>query len=373
MTEIANEDIGSSRQRRYVLAGVVVALGVVTGGILLEVLGTILLSLTVAYVLMPVQRWFVRRGLTEWTGALAATLVGFVTATAVSMPLVVALYFRLEQVVDAVTALPPELSVSAFGMTYAVETGQVQATALEFVQAAATAFALALPVLAIKFALFAVLLFGLLLKGDAAGRAAIAPVPYAYRDVVHALARRARETLYAIYVLQVATSIATLAVAYPLFWALGYEAALTLAIAAAVLQFVPIIGPSMLVVPIALYHVAAGELVAAALLATLGLVLIAWLPDVAVRPRLARRSAGLPGSLYFVGFTGGLFTLGAIGVVVGPLLVAVFVEAVDLLADEVNGNATFTDLVEDDSADSSSDTDEPAQTLEEPDSKFADD
>jgi len=373
VTETANEDIGSSRQRRYVLAGIVVVLGVVTGGILLEVLGTILLSLTVAYVLVPVQRWFVRRGLTEWTGALDATLVGFGVALAVSTPLVVAFYFRLEQVVDAVMALPRELSVSLFGLTYAIETGQVQATVLEFVQGAAASLALALPVLAIKAALFGVLLFGILLKGDAAGRAAIAPVPHAYRDIVHALARRARETLYAIYVLQVATSIATLAVAYPLFWALGYEAALTLAIAAAVLQFVPIIGPSMLVVPIALYHVAAGDLVAATLLATLGLVLIAWLPDVAVRPRLARRSAGLPGSLYFVGFTGGLFTLGAIGVVVGPLLVAVFVEAVDLLADEVNGDATFTDLAEGDHEGPASDTDETAQTFEEPDSKVADD
>ena len=373
MTDLANGATGSSHQRRYVLAGLVVVLGVVTGGILLEVLGTILLALTVAYVLVPVQRWFVRRGLTEWTGALAATLVGFGVTLAVSTPLVVALYFRLEDVVDTLAALPRELSVSAVGMTYAIETGQIQAAALEFVQGAATSFALALPVLAIKFALFVVLLFGLLLKGDAAGRAAIAPVPYEYRDVVYALARRTRETLYAIYVLQVATSIATFAAAYPLFWVLGYEAALTLAIAAAVLQFVPIIGPSMLVVPIALYHVAVGDLVAAALLGTLGLVLIAWLPDVAVRPRLARRSAGLPGSLYFVGFTGGLFTLGAIGVVVGPLLVAVFVEAVDLLADEVNGDATFTDLVEDDHDNPATDPDETETTFEEPDSKAADD
>jgi len=373
VTGSGNENAGLSRQRRYVLAGIVFALGVVTGGILLEVLGTILLALTVAYVLVPVQRWFVRRGLTEWTGALAATLVGFGVALAVSTPLVVVFSLRLEQVVNAVAALPRELSVSAFGMTYAIETGAVQTAALEFVQGAATSFALALPVLAIKFALFVVLLFGLLLKGDAAGRAAIAPVPYEYRDVVYALARRARETLYAIYVLQVATSIATFAAAYPLFWGLGYEAALTLAIAAAVLQFVPIIGPSMLVIPIALYHVAVGDLVAAALLSTLGLVLIAWLPDVAVRPRLARRSAGLPGSLYFVGFTGGLFTLGAIGVVVGPLLVAVFVEAVDLLADEVNGDATFTDLVEDDHEGPARNPDETETTFEEPDSKAADD
>jgi predicted PurR-regulated permease PerM len=370
-TTFGNES--ADRRRPYVLAGVVVALGVVTAAILLEVLGTILFALTVAYVLMPVQGWLVRRGLTEWTGALAATLIGFVTAVAVFSPLVIALYVRLEQVVDLVASLPREPSVSVFGMTYTIEAGQVQSSVLDFLSGAATSFALELPVLAIKFALFVVLLFGLLLKGSEAGRAAIAPVPHDYRDIVYALARRARETLYAIYVLQLATSLATLAVAYPLFRALGYEAAMTLAIAAAVLQFVPIIGPSMLVVPITLYHVAVGDLVAATLIGVLGLGLIAWLPDVAVRPRLARRSAGFSGSLYFVGFTGGLFTLGAIGVVVGPLIVAVFVEAVDLLADEVNSDATFTELIEDNPEEPPTDLGETETTFEDSSSRIADD
>ncbi len=336
----------TDRNRRYVLAGIVAVLGIVTGAILLEVLGTILLALTVAYVLMPVQAWLVRRGLTEWTAAASATLVGFVSAVVVFSPIFVTLYVRIDQVIAIVEGLPREIPVAAFGMTYVIEVVEVQQLAVTVLRDIGFAFATQLPVIAIKFALFVILLFALLLKGDEAGRAAIAPVPRAYRDVVYALAKRARETLYAIYVLQLATSVATLFIGYGLFWALGYEMPFTLALIAAILQFVPIIGPSLLVVPIALYHVAAGELLAAVLVGVLGISLVAWLPDVAVRPRLARRSAGLPGSLYFVGFTGGLFTLGAIGIVVGPLIVAVFVEAVELLADEVNTESSFSDIVE---------------------------
>ena len=334
----------TNRDRRYVLAGVVGVLGLITGAILLEVLGTILFALTVAYVLLPVHGWLVRRGLTEWTAAVAATLIGFTGAIAVFSPIVVTLYFRIDQVMGVIEDVPREIPVEAFDVAYTIEVAEVQSLALDFLSGVAVSFASALPVLAIKFALFVILLFAILLKGDAAGRAAIAPVPHAYRDVVYALAKRARETLYAIYVLQLATSVATLLIGYPLFWLLGYEAAFTLAIIAAILQFVPIIGPSLLIVPIALYHVAAGELLAAVLVGVLGIGLVAWFPDVGVRPRLARRSAGLPGSLYFIGFTGGLFTLGAIGIVVGPLIVAVFVEAVELLADEVNSDATFAEL-----------------------------
>lgn len=321
--------------RRRVLAGVVAVLGILTAAILLEVLGTILFAITVAYVLVPAQRWFVRRGLSEWLAAAAATILGLAGAVTVFVPLFVTIYYRLDAVVALVRDLPNELSVTAFGETVVVETADVQAVAGDYLLAIGSAAISALPVLAIKFALFVLLLFALSLKGHAAARAAIAPVPNEYRDIVGALSARARETLYAIYVLQVGTSIATLVAAYSVFAVLGYEAAFTLAMIAAILQFVPIIGPSMLVLPIAGYHVATADLQAAALVAVLGLGLVAWLPDLAVRPRLARRSAGLPGSLYFIGFTGGLFTLGAIGVVIGPLVVAVFVEAVDLLAAEV--------------------------------------
>ncbi|NGM68699.1 AI-2E family transporter [Natronolimnobius sp. AArcel1] len=329
------------------LAGIVLVLGVITGAILLEVLSTILLALTVAYVLLPVHAWLVRRGLSEWLSAVVATMIGFASALAVFSPLVGTLYFRLEEVIALIEGLPDEIPVTAFDVTYVIEVAHVQSLAVDALTSIGASVALALPVLAIKFALFVILLFALLLKGDAAGRAAIAPVPHDYRDIVYALARRTRETLYAIYVLQLATSLATLVIAYPLFWGLGYEMAFTLALIAAILQFVPIIGPSLLIAPIALYHVAAGELMAATLVGVLGIAFVAWLPDIAVRPRLARRSAGLPGSLYFVGFTGGLFTLGAIGIVVGPLIVAVFVEAVDLLADEVNGDVSLETLAED--------------------------
>lgn len=106
-------------------------------------------------------------------------------------------------------------------------------------------------------------------------------------------------------------------IAVPLFWALGYRAPFVLGIVAAVLQFVPIVGPSFLILPLAIYQIAVGDLVAAALVGGLGLVFVAWLPDAAVRPRLAHRTADLPGSLYFVGFTGGLFTLGPVGIVAG--------------------------------------------------------
>ncbi|MFP9061827.1 AI-2E family transporter [Natrialbaceae archaeon A-chndr2] len=335
-----------SPDRRYVLGGIVVLLGFVTGAILLEVLGTILFALTVAYVLVPVSNWLERRGLTPWFAAVGATIVGFIGAFAVFAPIFVTLYLRRGELLAFIQTIPDEIliAVPLLESTMTLESAEVQRLITAQVQDIALSMGAAAPELAIKLALFVLLLFGLLLKGDAAGQAAIAPVPHDYRDIVGALDKRARETLYAIYVLQAGTSVATLLIGYPLFLLLGYESAFIMAFIAALLQFVPIIGPSLLIVPLAAFHVTMGEIGAAILLTVLGIGLVAWFPDVAVRPRLARRSVGLPGSLYFVGFTGGLFTLGAIGIVVGPLIVAVFVESVDLLSEEVNADVTLSDF-----------------------------
>lgn len=64
------------------------------------------------------------------------------------------------------------------------------------------------------------------------------------------------------------------------------------------------------------------------------LIAIGLLPDVLVRPRLATRRAQLSASLYFVGFVGGVVTVGVIGVTAGPLVVALLVEVVTLLSDD---------------------------------------
>jgi predicted PurR-regulated permease PerM len=171
---------------------------------------------------------------------------------------------------------------------------------------------------------------------ERARTAIIAVVPREYRDVVRSLNRRTRETLFAIYVLQAATALGTFLIALPVFYVLGYGFPFTLATVAAVLQFIPILGPSLVVVSLTGYHVALGQLPQAVAIFVLGGVLIAWLPDVLIRPRLASETAHLPGGLYFVGFVGGLLTLGPVGVIAGPLVVALVLELAGLVSTELN-------------------------------------
>jgi predicted PurR-regulated permease PerM len=84
------------------------------------------------------------------------------------------------------------------------------------------------------------------------------------------------------------------------------------------------------------FHLSAGQFVSAILVLVVGGFFVAWLPDILIRPRLAERAANLSAGVYFIGFVGGLLSMGAIGVIAGPLVVALVVEAATLLSAELN-------------------------------------
>jgi predicted PurR-regulated permease PerM len=182
--------------------------------------------------------------------------------------------------------------------------------------------------------LFTLVVYAALRRPHTIRRALLRPVPGRYHDVVLAFHERTRSILYAIYVLQAAVAFGTFLIGYVTFVLLGYESAFTLAVIGGVLQFIPILGPSFLVAALAGVEILAGDVTGAVTLLAVGFVVIGFLPDALIRPRLARLTTGMPGSLYFVGFTGGVLSVGIVGLVAGPVVVALLAEAVSLLTDE---------------------------------------
>ncbi|MFC6827099.1 AI-2E family transporter [Halopelagius fulvigenes] len=328
-----------SRNRRYVLGGLFVLFAVVAGVLLWQVVGTVFFAITVAYLLSPVRRRLVARGLSRRWASAAATAFAFLATVAVLSPLAVAVVLRLDELLALFELVPEVIHVELFGFVYEATLDQLITLVSVWLQTVARQSAAAAPVLLLKATLFTLLVFSLLFYEEEARSAALAVVPPSYRGVAQSLNGRARETLLAIYVLQAATAAGTFVLALPVFYLLGYQYAVTLATAAAVLQFVPIVGPSFLLAGLGAYHLAVGQTVQALLVVLGGGFVIGWLPDVLIRPRLARRTADIPGSLYFVGFFGGLLTLGPIGIVAGPLVVGLVVESATLLSEELNEGA----------------------------------
>jgi len=321
-----------TRQQLLVLLAVVT--GLLTLVILSRVLSTVFFAITVAYVLYPLREFLVGRGINRRVAAALSTLVAFAAAAALAVPVIWSLYRRRAELLAFLRALPDVIEIDLFDTVYVLDLASAVVTIRQFVTAIAVDVAGETPELGLKLFLFALLVYALLLRPTATQTVVYRTVPDSYHDVVTRLHERVRDTLYAIYVLQGATALGTFLVAFVVFTLLGYDSAFALAALAGILQFIPIIGPSVVILTVAATDVFAGDVPGAIALTVVGLVFVGFLPDAVVRPQLAPYTAGIPGSLYFVGFTGGVLSVGLVGFIAGPLVVALFVESMDLLAAE---------------------------------------
>jgi predicted PurR-regulated permease PerM len=317
--------------RTRLLVLTLVAFVMLSAFVLADVLYTLVFAITVAYALLPPRRMLVDRGYSQRVATAVVTTVATVGVVAIVTPAVYVLYRRRSTLFDLLKTLPAAIPIELWGVSVVVETAPLVSAAQSVIRDIALSTASATAVLSLKALLFAVVVYGLLLKPGTARVVAFGLVPNDGHDVLLRYHDRIHETLVGIYLVQAATALGTGAVGYVVFALLGYDAALTLAVLAGLLQFIPVIGPSVVVMGLAGLDVIAGNTPRAAMVLVIGLFVIGFLPDAVLRPRFAG-VAHLPTTLYFVGFVGGVLTLGPIGFVVGPLVVALLVETVSQLS-----------------------------------------
>lgn len=107
-------------------------------------------------------------------------------------------------------------------------------------------------------------------------------------------------------------------------WALGVEAALLWGVMMGLLSLLPIVGAALVWLPVALYFLVIGAV-------WQGLALIAWgllvvgLADNLLRPMLVGRDTQLPDAVVMITTLGGIAVFGLHGLVLGPVIAALFV------------------------------------------------
>jgi predicted PurR-regulated permease PerM len=300
---------------------------------LLEVLGTLFFAITVAYVVLPVKRWIVAKGVPNRLSTAIATCFVFIAAIAIVAPLLTVVYQRRDLLLTYLQDLPATVTIETFGFTYILEIGDVIPVVRTVLTDTALSLARAAPLLLTKLFLFTFIVYALMLKPDVIRRALIRVVPTEHESDLRIFHERLRNTLYGIYVVQAATAVGTFVIALVVFSILGYEAFLAFAVFAGILQFIPILGPSLLVIAISAGEYVSGHPESAAVTLVVGLVVIGALPDLILRPLLAQRTADLAPSLYFIGFIAGGLSWGAVGVIAGPVVIAILIQAFEIASE----------------------------------------
>jgi predicted PurR-regulated permease PerM len=318
--------------REKVLVGLLVATGILAIAVLWNVVETVFFAITVAYVLYPARRRLVDRGLSRRIASALITTAAFLAVVVLLAPIVLTLFQRRNSIIALLNDLPEDLPIELFGFVVTIDIGSlVDATAV-WLRSLAISLAADAVFIILLLSMFTIVLYGLLLRPQAVGESVFEIAPSEYHDIIMAVHERIAGTLYAIYVIQAATAVITFPIAFVVFYVLGYPDIFILSVIAAILQFIPILGPGILALGLGGYDMLIGMPQRAVGIVVLGPLLIGLLPDILVRPRLASSHAHLPASLYFVGFVGGVLTVGVIGIIAGPLAIALLVEIVGLLS-----------------------------------------
>ena len=323
--------------RQRTLGVLLVAIAALAAVILTEILQTVVFAITVAYVLYPLRQQLTQRGLSRRGASAIATVVAFLVVVVLIAPVLYVMYRRRGELFGILERLPETVPISAGGFELVVEVAPLLDATQVWVRQVAIAVAGSAPRHVLSLAVFSFLVYGLLYRPGAVRRAAFRIVPPEYHDIPTRLHLRTRTTLYSIYVIQAATAAATFVLAFVLFSALGYSSPFSLAVVAGILQFIPILGPSLLIVALAASDLLIGASVRAAIVLLSGLVVVSFIPDAVIRTRLAARTGKISSGLYFVGFVGGILTVGPIGLIVGPLVVSLLLEVVELLSEREFG------------------------------------
>ena len=116
-----------------------------------------------------------------------------------------------------------------------------------------------------------------------------------------------------------------------MFWLLGIRGALLWGVIMAVFSLIPAVGTAIVWLPVAVYFLVTGAVGSGLILTGYG-VLVIGLVDNVLRPVLVGKDSRMPDYVVLVATLGGLAVFGANGIVVGPIIAALFLAAWNIVS-----------------------------------------
>jgi predicted PurR-regulated permease PerM len=126
------------------------------------------------------------------------------------------------------------------------------------------------------------------------------------------------------------------------FWALGIRSAIIWAVVMTFLSMVPMLGAFIVWVPAAIYLALSGHWVKALILTAWGTLVIGMI-DNFLRPKLVGSRTRLHELLIFFSVLGGLNVFGVLGVVLGPVVLAITLSLIDVYRAASRSSSVGTD------------------------------
>ncbi len=106
------------------------------------------------------------------------------------------------------------------------------------------------------------------------------------------------------------------------FYLFGHPYPLLAGIVIGILGIIPVIGPSLVYWPVGLYEILKQNYILGIAYITVGICVISAL-DYFLRPHITAKKASVHPFVILIGFLGGIYAFGAVGIIVGPILLTI--------------------------------------------------
>ena len=186
--------------------------------------------------------------------------------------------------------------------------------------------------LIVSFFIMLYLLFFLLRDGEALARRIRDAVPL-HVEQQHALFRRFAAVIRATVKGSIVVAIVQGALGGLIFWLLGVQGPLLWGVVMAVLSLLPAVGAGLIWLPVSLYLLVAGAVWKGIALIAFGVLVISTIDNV-LRPILVGGETKIPDYLVLIATLGGITVFGVNGLVIGPVIAAMFLAAWDLFSEQ---------------------------------------
>ncbi|MBI5390512.1 AI-2E family transporter [Candidatus Woesearchaeota archaeon] len=145
------------------------------------------------------------------------------------------------------------------------------------------------------------------------------------RKIVHKIADMIYSVFYGMLVIGIAQGI----LAAILFKILGVSSPFLLGFLIMVLAFIPMLGSSLVWLPLGVYHLAIGHVVTGIGILFFGAVVISGL-ELFLKPKIIGDRANVHPAIVLLGALGGLSVFGIVGFLLGPILLALLMTTIDI-------------------------------------------
>lgn len=331
----------TSKRSGYLIVGIILLM---TAYLFSQLAYAAVIAISLAVVLMPVQHYLAKRIGTGYAAATVclislATLATFILVFINSIIVTRVYIFNVAQTIaDAVRNYQPGGGTMLGSIISTLGTTMNQAGSAAWIENSVPiilqslgSIAQSLPGLTIQTLIVVLMLFLLLKNGEETASRLKTAIPSHMKAHISTLCNVVTDTMYGVYVVNVGIAILTFFITIPFFWVLGYGEILFWAFICGASHLFPFFGPQLITVFLGVYAIAQGDMRGLILIGCIGYPLISGVQDFWIRPRMLARRVAIHPVLMMIGIFGGMLILGPIGLIIGPLIVALADAAFDIL------------------------------------------